>query len=445
MGIDPLPADPHDGFGREPVDGEDARAGFASQAGFASHDRDADDHGGEAAHDDDRRDRPVGVNHALAAVLDAAADRSDSNDLSGTDAPPYREPPLSDDRRHQDRQPDDEEEALAKLRAAVNLGPMLSSSAAGDGGGMRDGAGAGGGGPAAGPVSPLDAGHPEFQSIVRQSVIEQVRAHGEANPDIEVCGVLVGTVYESPQASFVYVDAMIRGESSSGRSTQVTFTAETWQHIHRVMEERHAGKRILGWYHTHPGFGIFLSEMDLFIQRHFFNAPWQVAFVYDPQSRDAGMFAWRAAQVKRVDFVLDDETGPAGAGGATGGPGAAASNAARAAVAAAKAPAASMASGGGGGGGHDDPTAPIAAAAIADLAERVRVLEGRVKGLLVGFAILLVATIIWPLVVQVVMPPPAGPARPASPAADPPPAAGKSAASDAPARPKPDRNFPVIP
>jgi proteasome lid subunit RPN8/RPN11 len=398
---------------RATVDGRGARLGV-EDLGTDAPDADAFDDALEDAPDresvDDADPRadvppadryPAGSDHALAAVLDAVD----------------RDPPAD---AH------DDDEATAKLRAAITLGPTVP--VAGDGPEA--------GGPA-GPVSPLDVGHPEFQSIVRRSVVEEIRAHAEANPDIEVCGILVGTVYEGAQASFVYADAMIRGESSAGRSTQVTFTAETWQHVHRVMEERHAGKRILGWYHTHPGFGIFLSEMDLFIQRHFFNAPWQVAFVYDPQSRDAGMFAWRAAQVRRVDFVLDDETGPTATAG-----GAAAATAARvqaAAVAGARpAPAADAA------GGHGDPTAPIVAATMGDLADRVRVLEGRVRSLLVGFAILLVATIIWPLVVQVVMPPAAS-ARSPGPSPDAPVTVSPGPTPVVPARPKPDRNFPVIP
>ncbi|HEX8913290.1 MAG TPA: Mov34/MPN/PAD-1 family protein, partial [Humisphaera sp.] len=248
-------------------------------------------------------------------------------------------------------------------------------------------------------LAPLDPGHTEFQAIFRQSVLDQIRVHAEENPGIEVCGVVVGTVFDNPQAAFVYVDGMIRGESSAGRSTQVTFTAETWQHIHKVMEERHPGKRIIGWYHTHPGFGVFLSEMDLFIQRNFFNAPWQMAFVYDPRSHDAGAFAWRQAQVRRVDFVLDDESSGRPAAELlpppppAGGP----------AVPSAEATF------------HEDPAAPVDAATLTELADRVRVLEARVKWMLAGFAILALVAIIWPLVVTVVMPQqhaaPAGPAQ----------------------------------
>ena len=35
--------------------------------------------------------------------------------------------------------------------------------------------------------------------------------------------------------------------------------------------------KIVGWYHTHPGFGVEFSEMDLFIQQNFFGGPAQIA------------------------------------------------------------------------------------------------------------------------------------------------------------------------
>ena len=291
---------------------------------------------------------------AVAAVLDAATDRDSSErDAPEADAMTTRVPAGSP----------------ARDRPLITLGAAI-----GDGGSS---------------IQPLDPDHPEFQAILRQNVLEEIRAHADLHPSIEVCGVMVGTVYETPQASFVYVDAMIRGEASSGRSTQVTFTAETWQHIHRVMEAEHAGKRIIGWYHTHPGFGIFLSEMDLFIQRHFFNAAWQMAFVYDPTAVEAGMFAWRQAQVRRIDFVIDDEAAPR----ANEAPSESATR--RAAAAGLSAPA------------HftEHTAAPVEGATVQELVDRVRALEGRLKWLQVAFAILALVAIIWPLVAMVVAPP----------------------------------------
>ena len=47
---------------------------------------------------------------------------------------------------------------------------------------------------------------------------------------------------------------------------------------------------IVGWYHTHPGFGIFLSNMDAFIHENFFSFPWEPAYVFDPQAETDGFF-----------------------------------------------------------------------------------------------------------------------------------------------------------
>ena len=298
---------------------------------------------------------------AVSALLDAAT-RGDSAAASTADVP-GAQPPARKEKERDDA-----------LRAAINVKPVKDAPK-------------------------LDPDHPLFQSIMKKSVLEDVTAHADESPSVEVCGVLVGTVYENPQASFVYIDGMIRGEASSGRSTAVTFTAETWQHIHKVMEEKHPRKKIIAWYHTHPGFGIFLSEMDLFIQRHFFNAPWQMAFVIDPQSRESGMFAWRQAQVRRVDYVVDDEK--------TGKP----PESAFPSLPYLSSPSDFQ----------EDPTTPPMPAAVEELVERIGVLEARVKMLSAGFAILLAVAIIWPLVVPLVLPARGGkPAtNPATPAATP--------------------------
>ncbi|QOV88814.1 Mov34/MPN/PAD-1 family protein [Humisphaera borealis] len=287
----------------------------------------------------------TGTGDPVAALLDAAT----QNDPVGSDAPAVAGPkpaisPGSDS-------------AEAALRASISVKPLKDAPK-------------------------LDPDHPLFQSIMKKAVLEQVTAHGDEYPGVEVCGVLIGTVYENPQASFVYIDGAIRGEASSGRSTAVTFTAETWQHIHKVMEEKHPGKKIIAWYHTHPGFGIFLSEMDLFIQRHFFNSPWQMAFVVDPQSRESGMFAWRQAQVRRVDYVIDDERSGKSAEPVFP-----------------TLPYLSSPTD-----FQEDPKTPAVPAAVEELAQRIGVLEARVKLLSAGFAILLAVAIIWPLVVPLVLP-----------------------------------------
>ena len=148
------------------------------------------------------------------------------------------------------------------------------------------------------------------QIIFKQSVLNEIYTHGRSAPDIEVCGVLVGNVYTDNIGPFVFIEASIRGNFSAGKNAQVTFTAQTWSHIQDVMDRQYPDMRILGWYHTHPGHGIFLSDMDLFIHKNFFSLPWHLAFVFDPQAQEEGLFAWRTGNMVVESFVVQKDVQP---------------------------------------------------------------------------------------------------------------------------------------
>jgi proteasome lid subunit RPN8/RPN11 len=155
---------------------------------------------------------------------------------------------------------------------------------------------------------------PTFQAVLRQSVLNAIHAHGRSSPEVEVCGVLVGNVYHDGRAPYVYVEAAIAGNAAAGRATEVTFTAETWAQIQQEMDGRYPDARIVGWYHTHPGFGIFLSEMDRFIHDNFFGEPWQLAYEYDPKRHEDGLFVWRRGQPAPEPYLVEPDeraSGPA--------------------------------------------------------------------------------------------------------------------------------------
>lgn len=130
---------------------------------------------------------------------------------------------------------------------------------------------------------PRDADAPLRVAIERGAYADLI-AHAKASLEAEVCGVLVGQICEDDEGPFVHVEAIIRGSAASGGATHVTFTQATWDAIHETLEHDFPKLRIVGWYHTHPGFGVEFSEMDLFIQRNFFAGPGQIALVTDPLS-----------------------------------------------------------------------------------------------------------------------------------------------------------------
>ncbi len=151
-----------------------------------------------------------------------------------------------------------------------------------------------------------------FQFVFRQSVLNRVRVHGDSSPRAEICGVLVGDVYRDEFGPFGLVEHVIEGQDSTGSAGQVTFTADTWQHIQVLMDRQYPDLRIIGWYHTHPGHGIFLSDMDIFLHESFFGLPWQCALVYDPKSGEAGVFGADEGKAEALEFLIEaDETTPA--------------------------------------------------------------------------------------------------------------------------------------
>ena len=149
-----------------------------------------------------------------------------------------------------------------------------------------------------------------FAVVVRRSALDAIHAHGRSDTAVEVCGVLVGRLCRDYDGIYLLVHAHIAGDKATNKQTQVTFTAATWDVIQQQMETRYPEDKVVGWYHTHPGFGVFLSGMDLFIQDNFFNLPWQIAWVYDPIAGTDGVFVWREGRSEMVAFAVEEDVVP---------------------------------------------------------------------------------------------------------------------------------------
>lgn len=138
----------------------------------------------------------------------------------------------------------------------------------------------------------------EFRIFIEEKAFDRICSSADAVR--EVGGILVGEALRDENGPYIRVDAIIEALHAEESGTELTITHATWNHIHQQMDTVHAGKRIIGWYHTHPNFGIFLSERDRFIQQSFFDLSFQIALVYDPVRREHGIFTWRENKPWRV-------------------------------------------------------------------------------------------------------------------------------------------------
>jgi proteasome lid subunit RPN8/RPN11 len=148
--------------------------------------------------------------------------------------------------------------------------------------------------------------------LINEPAFRDAQAHSLTSLDREVAGVLVGPRPEKqPDGRYVvHITDTVIAKHTRMHGASVTYTPESWRYIHDKLAERYPNEEavIVGWYHTHPGFGIFLSGMDLFIHQNFFTQIWHVAYVLDPLARRSGFFSWnrQKTSVDRYDFPWPD-------------------------------------------------------------------------------------------------------------------------------------------
>jgi proteasome lid subunit RPN8/RPN11/LysM repeat protein len=122
-------------------------------------------------------------------------------------------------------------------------------------------------------------------------VMASIEGHAYSNLTAEVGGMLMGSVEKGRTTIVGSIPAL----AASAEQVTLTFTHEVWEDILSLAAKEFPDHSIVGWYHTHPTFGIFLSDYDMFIQENFFGAPGNFALVIDPVQGLYGWFGQNAA------------------------------------------------------------------------------------------------------------------------------------------------------
>ena len=139
----------------------------------------------------------------------------------------------------------------------------------------------------------------QFKIECSDEMMEKIEAIAFSETQIEVGGFLIGTYDENGAV----VTDVLPARHSVGRSTQLTFTHETWNALYAELKE--TGGALVGWFHSHPNFGVFLSEHDQFIQQNFFGADGNITIVVDPIRGRRGWFYSHEGKIKKYEKEED--------------------------------------------------------------------------------------------------------------------------------------------
>ncbi len=127
----------------------------------------------------------------------------------------------------------------------------------------------------------------------RKQALSQIRAHSITDLRSELGGVLLGHAYRDGEQLLVDVIAALPARNDDHGPIHFTFTADAWSQIHHERAQKYPDLEIVGWFHTHPGLGVFYSSDDVVVHTAAFTLPWHVGLVVDPLGNEASYFGWQ--------------------------------------------------------------------------------------------------------------------------------------------------------
>ncbi|MFH0713477.1 MAG: Mov34/MPN/PAD-1 family protein [Candidatus Micrarchaeota archaeon] len=124
-----------------------------------------------------------------------------------------------------------------------------------------------------------------LEVYMKQTAVQKAEEYFSqlASLHLEGMGLLMGEVCEHKGKNFVVVNEFITSETDSS-AVSVRFSPNAFEKIAEELQK--SGEIVVGWCHSHPGYGCFLSTTDVSTQRRFFNEQFHVAAVFDPLASD---------------------------------------------------------------------------------------------------------------------------------------------------------------
>lgn len=145
---------------------------------------------------------------------------------------------------------------------------------------------------------------------ISQAVYKEIHKFTKNKTKNESGGMLIGNVIEEFGKTNIVIHGFVEAKYAESTPTTLKFTHKTWDYVHGEIDGKYENGQMVGWIHTHPDFGIFLSEYDKFIQENFFKEAYQIAYVVDPIQNIEGFYFWINGKIERCKgFCIFGKTG----------------------------------------------------------------------------------------------------------------------------------------
>src|SRR3989449_4444568 len=118
-----------------------------------------------------------------------------------------------------------------------------------------------------------------YPIFFQQEAVIALQDHLKSSPTQAIFGFLIGDVYRDPENGALYtvIDKTLKlSQAIYGDKTEVV-VSRLWDRMQEQLKK--AAGTLLGWYHSHPGQGGFLTTHDVETHEKFFTEPWHVAIL----------------------------------------------------------------------------------------------------------------------------------------------------------------------
>ena len=140
--------------------------------------------------------------------------------------------------------------------------------------------------------------YPGIEVYITQHAFDKMmkQCAAYAKKHLEAMGYLVGDYCRWKNKEYTIVEDAV---TSDLETTSVSVQFKAFEKAFDQLDKIDFDYVIVGWYHSHPGHGCFMSQTDISTQKRMFNKAFHVAIVIDPINKEFKAY-------KMVGNVVDE-------------------------------------------------------------------------------------------------------------------------------------------
>ena len=136
-----------------------------------------------------------------------------------------------------------------------------------------------------GNVKQMGAPDDELRIYMEDYVHTYLYQYSRSSVNGEKLAVLMGQSIVINGQNTIFISGVIQARFTEKIKGVETITNQSWKYISEDMEKYFPNLSVVGWMHSRPSFGAFVTSMDEEYHKKLFSDPNQVLFVVDPIDR----------------------------------------------------------------------------------------------------------------------------------------------------------------